>query len=271
MAKFIYYINNVYESKTYIRAHFHKNYELVYIVKGSAISRLKNITSKVLRENGPSFFTNVPLDENSQKIEIKEGSFIIYPPYYTHDEKHEDSGNVIAIDFNLDSNEGIFPVFSDVDKDDTIINLLNKITEEMKHKKIGYVQMIEAYIEEIMIHIKRMFSFNEENISLIDQVIKHIDDYFASKIDINALAQMYGYSADYLRVLFKNKTGQSPKNYIQDKRINLAKEQILNTNLSLKTISVNCGYDDYLQFSAYFKKKLGVSPVDYKKEYKEKI
>ena len=84
------------------------------------------------------------------------------------------------------------------------------------------------------------------------------------------MADSYGYNSDYLRALFKKKTGLSPKNYIQQKRIELAIKQINETDLPLKNIAVNCGYDDYLQFTSYFKKKTGLSPIDYRKKSSEK-
>lgn len=62
--------------------------------------------------------------------------------------------------------------------------------------------------------------------------------------------------------------------YITDKKMELAKDLLLNkTELKVTEVSNLCGYGDYRYFSRVFKSEVGVSPSDYKENYKasEKI
>ena len=66
-----------------------------------------------------------------------------------------------------------------------------------------------------------------------------------------------------------NTLGLVPKKYILQKRLALAKKQISHSELPLTEIAENCGYDDYYQFATYFKKEVGISPSQYRKNKKQ--
>ena len=271
MAKFIYYVNNNYNGKCYIKPHFHRNYEIVYNVFGNSTTKIIHASSNnIIRELGPTLFVSDSFDSNLVKVGLEEHSFIIYPPYYTHDEFHENPGKVIAINFSLDTDENIIPLTTCIDKDEEIKEIFDKIAFEMDEKKANYQQMINAYLTMIVALVKRKYLTNDDDVDFMNQIVKQVDDYFASKIDFDELAKSYGYNSDYLRALFKKKTGLSPKNYIQKKRIDLAIRLIEETDSPLKNISTSCGYTDYLQFTSYFKKKTGYSPYEYRKLKRKK-
>ncbi len=63
-----------------------------------------------------------------------------------------------------------------------------------------------------------------------------------------------GYSYDHFRHMFKERTGLSPMNYIIDKRIDYAKRLIVSTDMTLSTISQECGFSTSSQFSSMFRR-----------------
>ena len=65
--------------------------------------------------------------------------------------------------------------------------------------------------------------------------------------------------------LFKKETGKSIINYLLDERLESAKMLIREGSLSLSDIAVETGFSDYNYFSRIFKKRVGVSPISYKK------
>jgi len=64
--------------------------------------------------------------------------------------------------------------------------------------------------------------------------------------------------------------GLSPKEYILTNKMNLAKQLLYQTDLSIKEISVEIGYDDQLYFSRIFRKRTGYTPSEYKRILREK-
>jgi AraC family transcriptional regulator len=81
---------------------------------------------------------------------------------------------------------------------------------------------------------------------------------------ISDLAQDIGISPSHLRRLFKNSTGQTLHEYIEDVRVAQAKEMLANSQLRLKVISHRVGFSHPSAFSAAFRKATGESPRDYR-------
>lgn len=83
-----------------------------------------------------------------------------------------------------------------------------------------------------------------------------------------AYASMLNISEVYLNEAVKGATGLSAGAYIRGRVMVQAKRQLAYTSLSAKEIAYSLGYDDYAYFSKLFKKCVGVSPYDYRKNLK---
>ena len=68
----------------------------------------------------------------------------------------------------------------------------------------------------------------------------------------------------FIRV-FKDITGASPLEYRNTIRIEHVKEQLIDTNMSISEIAERSGYASASYFCDVFKKRMGVSPSDYRK------
>ena len=81
---------------------------------------------------------------------------------------------------------------------------------------------------------------------------------------MSELARSTGYCDDHFRIVFKKKTGLSPKEFILETRLNAAKKLLADPAVNLTDISTQCGYEYYSQFSLFFKKKTGMSPSEFR-------
>lgn len=267
MAKLVYcYHHSDYRKNLYVKPHFHKDYELVYYLKGKGISHYKPDVYRVIANDGMSLYVAEDLNDDCAHLEFQEGSFIVYPPLTTHDESHiGERGSVMVLGFRLDMQDPPLPLFARTDSTLLIKNCLLKIIHENKEKQSNYTLMLDTLSTELAIMLNRLVATqNQSSTDIMEQAIRYIDDYFVSYIDLDALAQSIGYSPDYFRHLFRKTTGCSPKQYIQQKRLSHAMQQLQHTDIPLAAVAKNCGYEDYPQFSAFFKKKVGVSPSDFR-------
>ncbi len=82
-----------------------------------------------------------------------------------------------------------------------------------------------------------------------------------------ALAKEANLSEVYFRKLFKLSYGISPKQYLQQLRIDMAKDLLQNGNDSITKIAEKCGYSSVYHFSKIFKEKVGHNPAEYRKIY----
>lgn len=131
--------------------------------------------------------------------------------------------------------------------------------------------MVKAYFQQIIIHLYRYLHSiiltprPQSNIH-IDQAIKLIHNHFYEQDIIKIITQNLSISDRYLRKLFKDQLGISPKNYISSVKLKKAKEYIKNEHLSLKEISSICGFSSLHHFIRFFKSHTNQTPGDYRKD-----
>lgn len=92
---------------------------------------------------------------------------------------------------------------------------------------------------------------------------KHLYD---GDLTIELLPRLCGVSGTYFRKIFQSHYGISPQKFVQAKRLSHAKA-VMDTGLydSIADIAASVGYNDPLYFSRAFKKKYGMSPMQYVK------
>lgn len=99
---------------------------------------------------------------------------------------------------------------------------------------------------------------------IIFQTKLFIENNYHEDIEVASLAEAAGVSQSYLMRCFKEYTGQTIKQYLNQYRIEKAKERLADLTVSDTAFSV--GFNDSNYFGAVFKKLTGIGPQQYKKE-----
>lgn len=86
-------------------------------------------------------------------------------------------------------------------------------------------------------------------------------------IKVSDVADYLGYNTDYISRLFKKHYGINLKEYIDRTKIQFVKNQLLNTNFSLREISFNSGFDEYKYFIKFFKQHEKLTPTEFRSAY----
>ncbi len=84
-------------------------------------------------------------------------------------------------------------------------------------------------------------------------------------ISVEKIAQHLNLDRTYFSVIFKKKTGLSPKQYILSYRMNIAANLIIKKHITVSVVANSVGYSDLYTFSKMFKRHFGVSPSNYAK------
>lgn len=93
------------------------------------------------------------------------------------------------------------------------------------------------------------------------------ENYEDNTLCLNDIAKHVNVSPAYLSALYKKVRGISISDTITSHRIDSACQYLTNSNLSLKDISIRCGYANQYYFSNSFKKKQGMSPSAYREQH----
>lgn len=81
---------------------------------------------------------------------------------------------------------------------------------------------------------------------------------------ISEYAGMCSMSSARFTTVFEKATGKTPKKYIEDKKIDKACELLMHTAMTISGAAKSSGFEDSLYFSRVFKKRLGMTPSEYR-------
>lgn len=126
---------------------------------------------------------------------------------------------------------------------------------------------IEAIIMDFAGHAIRTLEhrFMDKNARLVHQVRTTIDQTYHQAITINSLSDQVYLSPNYLRSIFKEKTGMTIHDYLTRIRLNKAKELLADDSLKVQDIAQRVGYESTSYFISLFLKSQGVTPNEYRK------
>lgn len=98
----------------------------------------------------------------------------------------------------------------------------------------------------------------------IRKAITYISVDLSADLSLKFLAAQLNVNASYLSALFKKETGITLTDYVNNRRIKHAQKLLLDTNLPVKNISLQCGISDMYYFSRMFKRITGLTPRGYR-------
>lgn len=139
------------------------------------------------------------------------------------------------------------------------------IKEIISYYRKGFMQklFVEAKIIKLLILIFEQFNENKDHIDEYQTpvVIKNfIDENFHRNLKIEEISKILGMNETKIRKEFKIHYHLTVSDYISELRMLKAKKMIINNDLMIKEIAIDCGYEYVQNFTRAFKKKFGVSP-----------
>jgi AraC family transcriptional regulator len=99
------------------------------------------------------------------------------------------------------------------------------------------------------------------------QTIEYIVAYIDQDLSLDMLASQLGFSPYHFARLFRATTGESPHQFVVNKRIEVAQQLLKTSDLPLAQISLAVGFPNQSHFSRVFKQRRGISPAQYRHEH----
>lgn len=130
---------------------------------------------------------------------------------------------------------------------------------------MGYEEIFDRIGERIWLGSQHADSRRD----LADQAKEYISSHLTECLTLEHVAGSMYISPGYLSRLFKEKNGIGFKEYVQECRLNHAKELLTDPTLKTYEIATMSGFRDYKHFSQTFLKCCGCSAREYRKSCKQ--
>ena len=167
------------------------------------------------------------------------------------------------------------------DKEETMLRGIADNIEQEYHANIDRFSqnVIIAHLELLLAYAERYYQrqFITRKISsheILTRLEDFLSDYFNSGAlarqglpSVAHIAETLTISPGYLSGLLKSLTGQSTQQHLHDKLIELAKEKLSTTSLSVSEIAYELGFEHLQSFSKLFKAKTKLSPLEFRQSF----
>jgi two-component system response regulator YesN len=126
-------------------------------------------------------------------------------------------------------------------------------------------QLLEAYcIRDLDESCSRI---NQKKIKPINQAKQYIQEHYMEPLTLEELGDVVGFSGSYFSTVFRKETGKTFLEYLTEIRIEEAKQILIETSLTIESVSQEIGMNDYKRFSKIFRKQTGITPKEYRNLY----
>ena len=268
--------------------HKHEYFEIMYVSYGRCIietakdENRSNPLSYILTQGQfiflrPNIYHQLIMNEGD-KANIFNIEF-----HYT-DQNHEyikNTSSIMTIDFiklfnktklaSLLSGEKGYFISSDVAQVGTAIKELILCCEKENKTSEDYLSLMLKESNLFVEIANCMQSKKLGGISYIRKANTYILENYTKKISINDIAKHVNISKSYLEHQYKKHTGQSILSFVNLLRVQRAEKLLSNTTKQISEIATLVGYKDKNQLNYEFKKKIGMSPREYRKTKKNDI
>lgn len=172
--------------------------------------------------------------------------------------------------FSTELSQGHFVFKNVISGDETIKKCLEEIFEEYSGQKVGFDLVIKSKMYEVLAYLVRNYIArhitDEEyyartsRLERIAPVVEYIEANYNAEISYEELARLVNVSKYHFCHLFKEATGKTAIQYINDVRLDKAYELLKNTDMNITQVSMAVGFNDMNYFSRIFRKKNKIAP-----------
>lgn len=232
------------------------NYQLLYIAHGKARFQIQG--KMHLLEKGHCVLYR-PLEEQYYYYLLKENPDI----YWVHFSCKKENEFMKQMGFQK---ENIYYV-GDYNN---YVQIFDTMISELQLKRPFFEEQLQFLMQELLLKMKRnqirentiFESYNKE----VEEAIRIFHLAPEKEFTIKEFTKQRG--LNYYRFIdnFSNYVGVSPRQYIINIRMTMAKDLLMNSTFPISEVARLIGYDNPLYFSRLFKKTYGVSPREFREQ-----
>lgn len=213
-------------------------------------------------------------------IILKPNTFFILPKNVPHHylSSQDDPWSIYWVHFMGDSADFLFKRYADTVNDATLIpydeqriksfdEIIQLLEDSFDERELEIINIkLLAFISSF-IYQKEINPSIKEN-DVVSKSINFMKQNLKARLSVEDFADQQHLSLSHYSRLFRAKTGSSPNHYFNQLKIQKSCQYLYFSDLNIKEICSEVGFDDPYYFSRLFKKLMGMSPAKYKNQHK---
>lgn len=227
--------------------HFHKNYELAFVLDGQ--------TELIL---------------GSQTFQMHPGDFALVLPYELHGYRTPEHSKVWIAVFSADfvssfartteNKQAVTPVFRCSQP------VLDFLQHQLVFVKKQDTLMMKAALYAVCSTFLNSVTLEDapRDINFAQQVIAFVEENFRSDITLRDLAASFGYEYHYVSRQFHRQFPLHFKQFLNIYRTEFARDQLLYTDCSITDIALQAGFQNVRSFNRAFLEQMGMTPTAFR-------
>lgn len=201
------------------------------------------------------------------KILLQKNDAIFLPPE-TIRKREPVHGMVHFVSFNFTALEGAmfpFPHYMPNCINGNIRKLISlyppSYLSTFCHSKEKCINMLNYLLLELA-ESSELTSGNEH----VMKILPYIEEHITENLTLQTISTKMNLSREYTSYIFKKEMGKTLTAYVNERKLLLAKELIIDGAMTLTDIASYLGYENYNYFSRIFKNNLGITPIALKQK-----
>ena len=243
----------IYDNVNYTH-HFHKNYEIAYVLSGKALYSV-NDKQQILEEGDFS----ICLSNEIHSVKSLDDSKIwigVFSEDFVHEFKKRIEGKTGA-EFRFRCSESVSRFI--------IENLILKKPDDLLLIKSCLYALCSEYLNSV-----ELVPRDNRRGVLMSDIVEYIEANFKKPLTLKEISTHLGYDYCYLSKAFNSFFSTSFSDYLNTFRIDNAISLLTNTNLTITEIAFESGFQSIRSFNNVFKKQTGLSPAEFRKKGKQR-
>lgn len=108
---------------------------------------------------------------------------------------------------------------------------------------------------------------SNESLPIFERISSYIHEYYDQSITVASLTEQNNINRNRLSYVFRRHAGVGPAEYVLNYRIKAAQKMLVTSDVTVQLIAQAVGIPDPFYFSRVFKKRIGISPTQYRAKF----